>query len=317
MGAKLDQTLAVLNGLLGDYLSRTGNGLATEMSFCHDGRVLALERQSLARAYSQATPRVVVLVHGMMCTESVWRFEDGGDYGSMLARDFGLTPMYVRYNSGRAIADSGAELASLLERLLCAYPVPIDELLLLGYSMGGLVVRSACHFAGIAQHAWLGRVRRAIYVGTPHLGAPAERAGRTVAKVLQAIDDPYTRLVADIGNLRSAGVKDLGDAVLTHPDSGQAVTHAFRDVRHPVPLLEGIRHYLIAGSVSADPRLALLLGDSIVPIASATSGALAQVASALIPKERVKVLPGLSHLALPRHQDVYAQIKTFCEERSA
>ena len=323
MGAKLDQTLAVLNGLVGDYLSRTDNALATEMSCWLGGRALALEPGSLARAYPQASSRVVVLLHGVMCTERVWTLEDGSDYGSLLARDLGFTPVYVRYNSGRAIADNGAQLASLLDGLTRAWPVPIEQLLPLGYSMGGLVLRSACHFAGLHRHAWLGLVKRAIYIGTPHLGAPAERAGRTVAKILRAIDDPYTRLISDIGDLRSAGVKDLGDAVLAHAERGDDthmapdVPEALRDVRHPIPLLSTIRHYLIAGSVSADPRLALLFGDAIVPIASATSGALARVASELIPKERVAVLPGLSHLALPRHASVYAQIKRFYEEDAA
>ena len=31
MGRKLDSTLAVLNGLVGDHLARTQNGLATEL----------------------------------------------------------------------------------------------------------------------------------------------------------------------------------------------------------------------------------------------------------------------------------------------
>jgi pimeloyl-ACP methyl ester carboxylesterase len=245
---------------------------------------------------------VVVLVHGVMCTEDVWTFEDGSgsDYGALLARDLGFTPIYVRYNSGRALGENGRDLAVLLAQLCAAYPLPIEEILLVGYSMGGLLVRSACHFAAAEAQPWLAQVRRAIYVGTPHLGAPAERAGRVVAKLLQAIPDPYTRLVADISNLRSTGVKDLGDA--------------FRDPRNPVPLLPQIRHYLIAGQLSGDPRVALLLGDAIVPVSSATHGALGEAAHALLPPERVKVLTGLSHLALPRHSDVYNQIKAFCEE---
>ena len=38
MGNKLDRALAVLNGLVGDYLARTNNGLATEMACYRDGR---------------------------------------------------------------------------------------------------------------------------------------------------------------------------------------------------------------------------------------------------------------------------------------
>jgi pimeloyl-ACP methyl ester carboxylesterase len=246
-----------------------------------------------------------------MCDETVWTLPDGSDYGSLLARDLGYTPLYLRYNTGRAIADSGAELASLLERLRDAYPLAIEEILLVGYSMGGLVIRSACHAAALQGHGWLARVQRAIYVGTPHLGAPAERVGKLVAQVLNAIDDPYTRLVAEIGELRSAGVKDLGHADLRHED--RALAAALRDPRHPVPLLPQIAHYLIAGSLAVDPRLGMLFGDAVVPIGSATYARRGD-ADVPLPASRVKILPGLSHVGLAHHPEVYAQVRRFCEE---
>jgi pimeloyl-ACP methyl ester carboxylesterase len=311
MGRKLEQTLAVLNGLVGDYLARTQNGLTTDMACFRAGRPIALERHALAAAYPEPSARIALLVHGVMCDEAVWTMPDGSDYGSLLARDLGFTPAYLRYNTGRAIADSGAELSSLLERLLDEYPRPVEEILVIGYSMGGLVIRSACHAASQRGHGWLARVKRAIYVGTPHLGAPAERVGKLVAQVLHAIDDPYTRLVAEIGGLRSAGVKDLGHADLRHED--RTLEAALRDPRHPVPLLPQIAHYLIAGSLAADPWLAVLFGDAVVPIGSATYAA-RRDADPPLPPERVKVLPGLSHLALARHRDVYALIRRFCEE---
>src|SRR3954467_9613599 len=161
MGTKLDRTLAVLNGLLGDYLARTENGLATEMACHRDGSRVALDAHGIAASYPSLTPRAVVLVHGVMCDESVFRLQDGSDYGTLLARDLGYTPFYVRYNSGLAIADAGVELARLLDRLAAEYPIALDQLLLVGYSMGGLLVRRACHVAALAGgSAWLSRVRR-------------------------------------------------------------------------------------------------------------------------------------------------------------
>src|SRR5258706_6789375 len=132
MGEKLDQALAILNGAVGDYLARTDNGLATEMSFIHQGRELAVDRDELARAHPDARSRVVVLIHGVMCTETIWRLPDGSDYGALLERDFGFAPFYLRYNSGLAIADNGAALARLLEELIGAYPAPIEEIVLIG-----------------------------------------------------------------------------------------------------------------------------------------------------------------------------------------
>ena len=167
----------------------------------------------------------------------------------MLQRDVGFTPLYLRYNSGLPIPDNGADFSQVLTQLVAAWPTAVTELLLVGYSMGGLVVRSACHVAALQALPWLGLVKRAIYVGTPHRGAPMERAGRVLAKVLHAVDDPYTRLFAQVANLRSDGVKDLGDADLTEEDRASRNWTALTDKNHPVPLLASIRHQLIAGSV--------------------------------------------------------------------
>lgn len=314
---KLDQTLAVLNGLVGDYLVKRDNTLATRMAFHDDtGAALTLDADNLRRCHPQASPRVVVLVHGLMCTETIWKSPDGSDYGSSLQRDLGFTPIYLRYNSGLPIPDNGAKLDQLLRELLAAYPVPITELLLLGYSMGGLIVRSACHFAAQTPDQpspWLPLVKRAIYVGTPHLGAPAERAGRIVARILNAIDDPYTRLIADISNLRSAGVKGLGDAHVHDPYATPPSTTSLRDEQHPVPLLPGIRHHLIAGSLRMDPITARLFGDSLVPVHSATYGRYDPRRSTESP-ERIAVVHGTDHITLAHSESVYAYIKTWCEE---
>ena len=309
MAKTLDAALAVLNGAIGDYLARTDNGLATPMDLYRDGRAISLDRGSFARAYPDATPRVAVFVPGVMCTESIWELDGGGDYGSLLARDCAITPLYVRYNTGRAIADSGASLDSLLGAVLEAYPMAIDEIVLVGYSMGGLVARSACHLASEAGHAWLPLVKRAVYVGTPHVGAPMERVGRIVARVLHAIDDPYTRLIGQIADLRSEGVKDLGDADLRHEDrAGQRARITLRDARHPVPLLPQIQHRLIAGTLAREPWLAELFGDSLVPVRSATHR------DAGLAAEHVRIVRGVSHLALAHHEDVYEHLRAFCEE---
>ncbi len=61
---------------------------------------------------------------------------------------------------------------------------------------------------------------------------------RRLRKVLRNIDDPYTRLVGELADLRSDGVKDLGNADLRHEDRApRAEAFRLRDARHPVPLL--------------------------------------------------------------------------------
>jgi triacylglycerol lipase len=309
MGRALDDAIAALNGVVGDYLQRTDNGLATEMGFYCNGEPLELSPEAIARAYPQRSARLAVLVHGLACNENVWRMPDGTDYGSRLATDLGFTPLYLRYNSGLPIADNGANFSKLLDALVQSYPEPVRELLPIGYSMGGLVLRSACHFGSERGSAFLPLIERAIYVGTPHLGAPGERLGRIVARVLGAIEDPYTKLIADLGNLRSAGVKDLGDADLRAEDRAtQSSRLSLRDAAHPVPLLPSIAHYLIAASLNDTPFFGPWIGDSVVPTSSAT------MHSSELPSERIKVLPGLSHVDVAHSPQVYAQILAFARD---
>jgi triacylglycerol lipase len=278
-GTALESVLAVLNGAVGDYLHTTQNGLATEM-------------QLITKA-TAGTKRVVVLVHGLMCTESVWTMPDGTDYGSLLERDFGFTPIYVRFNSGRKVTESGEELARQLELVVTQNP-SLEEILLVGFSMGGLVIRSATHFASSSSDGksnWLPLVRRTFYIGTPHLGSPWERAGRTLAKILRAIPDPYTRLAADLAELRSAGIKDLGDPL------------------HPLPLLPSIEHNLIAGYMNE--TLADLFGDGLVPIPSSTR----RHPSIDAGPHRIQIFPRLSHLTLAHHPDIYVQIAAWMNSK--
>lgn len=317
MRIDLELAIGVLNGTVGDYLKRTGNGLATPMELFLRDRPLPLGGEKRLADLGEVTPRVMVLVHGLMSSEGVWELPDGETYGSLLAKDCGVTPLYLRYNSGLHVSENGEALDALLEQLVAAWPVPIEELILLGHSMGGLVLRSATHAAAEArpERRWLGLVKRAFYLGTPHLGAPLERFGNALTFVLGAIGNPYTQLVADVINLRSAGVKDLRYANLRREDwEGADADALLQNRRHPVPLLPQIRHHLIAAHLSEDPRVALLFGDALVPLRSATGRARPHDRSAPFPQRHVKIIPALAHLGLAHHPEVYAQIRAWCEE---
>jgi pimeloyl-ACP methyl ester carboxylesterase len=316
VGDQLEQWIGALNGVLGDYLRRRGNGLATPMELVRDGRALPLTPAALAGA----RPRLVVLVHGLASTELVWRMAGGEDYGALLGKDLGYSPFYLRYNSGLHISQNGEDLDALLERLVEAYPVPVEEIVLIGHSMGGLVIRSACHAGSMigappGERRWLPLVRRAIYVGTPHLGAPLERLGNVLTWTLSRIPNPYTRLVAEIVNLRSSGMKDLRYGSLRREDwEGADADALLQNRRHPVPLLPHIRHHLIAGTLFADPLTPVLFGDALVPLPSASGRADARHRSAVFPQEHVHVLPSFDHLRLAHDPEVYAKVRSCCEE---
>lgn len=65
MGSALDLTLAVLNGLVGDHLVRTRNGLATELGFVQSGERLPPVRS----AFEKRISAVVVKTAGMVLEE--------------------------------------------------------------------------------------------------------------------------------------------------------------------------------------------------------------------------------------------------------
>lgn len=307
MGKNLEAAIGALNGLVGDWLADSGNGLATPMSL-HAATRDAEAISEFGRIGGGPT-KVVVLAHGLMCSEGVWEFgAPPRDYGSLLREDFGVVPLYLRYNSGLAIADNGRMLSSLLDRLATELGDRLEELVLVGYSMGGLVVRSACHDAAVRDARWLARVRRAFYLGTPHLGAPLERFGKRFSALLGRVKDPYLELGRDLVDLRSRGVKDLGAPVVTDLAS----------VEHPLPLLPSIAHYLVAGSISDSPLWTPLFGDALVPIESATFGAVARdERGPLIPPSNVRFLRGLHHLALAHDPGVYGYIRTWFSEGRA
>src|SRR5882724_6580093 len=158
----VETTEAALNAVLGDYLERRGNGLAIGMGFYHRGSPLPMTKAALREAHPRLGSRIVVCVHGMAQTESCWTFagDPSRSYGTLLQDELGLTPLYLRYNSGRSIAQNGRELAEQLELLVHSFLVRVDEITLIGHSMGGLLIRSACYYAEQLDLSWLRRARR-------------------------------------------------------------------------------------------------------------------------------------------------------------
>ncbi len=55
------------------------------------------------------------------------------------------------------------------------WPVELEEIALVGHSMGGLVARSACHLGAVRGDRWTRLVRQTVTLGSPHMGAPLEQ----------------------------------------------------------------------------------------------------------------------------------------------
>nr|MBP7521295.1 alpha/beta hydrolase [Leptothrix sp. (in: b-proteobacteria)] len=197
---------SAVNGVWGDHLAQTGNPLAIPMRLRVGGRPLDLSSPLAGQLPAAPSGRVLLLVHGLCMNDLQWS-RRGHDHGQMLAAELGATALYLHYNTGRHVSQNGRELAALLETLLARWPVPVQELTLIGHSMGGLVLRSACHIGATSSQAWLGPLRALVLLGTPHHGAPLERGGRLLDGALGL--SPYVRPFARLGRSRSAGITDL------------------------------------------------------------------------------------------------------------
>ena len=296
--------LGALNGAWGDLLHHTRNPLALTMTIRSIGRT------------APVTGDVAVWLHGLCETDASWRLAAAKHYGDprsthgdRLHREVGLTPVFLRYNTGLHVSDNGAQLSEVLDQLVSDWPVPVTRLTLIGHSMGGLVIRSACHGRSGMAAAWVPLVRRIVYLGSPHLGAPLEVGAAAATRALRRL--PETQPIARALATRSVGIKDLrfGDVLA---DDWAALTDL--DDLRPEPetcpaLLEGADHYYIGATVGRrhDTVAARVLGDALVPFASASGeGKVRRLGLAV---DRGRHLGGLHHFDLLNHPRVYAVLR--------
>jgi pimeloyl-ACP methyl ester carboxylesterase len=303
--------IGVIDGLIGDALERDQSALQEPLCVRVDDRPVALEPASVAKAFPNAGPRPVVFVHGLMGTELGWRWfarKAHASYGERLEAELGMTPVYIRYNTGRHISENGRSLADALEALVESWPVEVEDLALVGHSMGGLVCRSACHQGALEEAGWASRVRHVISLGTPHMGAPLAQGVHYLTAGLNRL--PETRSFGAFFARRSAGIRDLRQGSLVDVDWLDRDPDALAAVAcEEVPLLEGATHCFVAATITAggkDP-LSRLIGDTLVlqPSASGRSR------KRRIPFEEEYGLHvgGTHHIALLNHPAVYDRLR--------
>ena len=289
--------VAALNGVLGDYLAVTSNPLAIRMAFRHNGRPLSSEAFAMT-APTQAGRRLLVLVHGLCMNDLQWS-RDGHDHGQALAHHLAFTRLPLHYNSGLHISINGRELAHQLEHLIATWPQPVERLVIVGHSMGGLVARSAVHYASLIGHQWPEQLDDLVFLGTPHHGAPLERAGHWAELVLGGT--PYAAPFARLGKVRSSGITDLRYGSLVDEDwVGRDRFERAPDRRQHVPLPEGVRCYAMAASMSkrGGSQKTRLLGDGLVPVNSALGRHRDAARTLAFAKQRQRVGYSMNHLAL-------------------
>ncbi len=317
--------LGFLNGAHGDLVQQAAPGLDLGMTVRVAGRAVPLDAHSLRTVFPEATGRIAVFLHGLTETEDSWAYgaekhhgHPDVTYGSLLQADLGLTPVYLRYNTGRHISDNGDSLAALLADLVAAWPREVQDLVVVGHSMGGLVARSALHQAcdGTAEaRPWTHLVRDTITLGSPHLGAPLERGVHRLT--LQLARFPETRPLARVLALRSVGIKDLRHGTLVEDDwAGRDLDGPEPATRTLVPLHHGARHFVVMATLSPNPSgwLADLFGDLLVSPRSA-AGDTGDDDRLAFPGEHVERVGGLHHFGLLDHPRVYAAIRRWLVDR--
>jgi pimeloyl-ACP methyl ester carboxylesterase len=309
-----EAALAALNGVVGDHLAATGNPLALPMRFRICGRSLTLEPDALAAAFPDAPGQVVVLVHGLCMSDLQWTRRNH-DHGAALARDFGYAPVYLSYNTGLHISTNGRAFADALERLVTAWPVEIEALLIVGHSMGGLVARSACLSGEAAGHSWRKKLRRLVFLGTPHHGAPLERIGNWADTLLGGT--PYAAAFGALGKIRSAGVTDLRYGSLIDEDWRDRDRFAREpDRRRPAPLPKNVACYAIAATTAASPGSLKdrLFGDGLVPVESALGRHRDPRRTLDFLPERQWIACDTGHLDLLSRTDAYRRIAKWLKQ---
>jgi triacylglycerol esterase/lipase EstA (alpha/beta hydrolase family) len=249
---------AIVNGLWGDDLGTYENDLGISMTLRSAVGDVVTDGTGLMLAPPDATPHLVVLVHGLFESEFCWNGDESASgLIEALEKRSHLTVLTTRYNSGRRISDNGEQLAAMLEDLCFDWPVPVESIVLVGNSMGGLLVRSACAVAESKNHKWLVYVSDIVTVAAPHQGTPIETGVDALSSALSLAAS--TRPLGRFLDSRSQGIRDLRH--------GGAAVDGDRSV-------QGIDQHFIAAVVTPEPGspVGAVIGDLVVQPSSASMG---------------------------------------------
>ena len=301
-----DSFLSVINGVYGDRLSESGNSLALEMAlFCNNeqlncSRLNSTTIDALQRAGEAFPTKLMVFVHGLCMGRHGWE-KDDINLSSDMAASLDFVPLYVNYNTGESIASNGAALAAQLQALVDGWPAPVTDLKIIGHSMGGLVVRSACHYGEKSSQSWLGVTKTLASIGTPHHGAPLEKGGKILDDMLAL--SPYALPFTRLSKIRSTGIENLRHGSVSDGD------------REFVQIPHSIEYFAIAGVLNkqANALAENTLGDGLVPLDSALGQSKDENRVLAIGDQNKRVLYDMGHNEMLCHPDVFAQLQKWLE----
>ncbi|MFT5887067.1 MAG: pimeloyl-ACP methyl ester carboxylesterase [Arcticibacterium sp.] len=308
---ELEAIRSVLNGVVGDYLEEKKNPLEINMQFRLEGKTINVSRKGLKTAYPNINGKILLMIHGSCMNDVQWT-RKGHNHGELLAKELRKTRLYLQYNSGRHVSTNGQDLSTLLEDLIAYWPVAIESIEILAHSMGGLVSRSALYYGKQEKKIWTKHLQKVVFLGTPHHGAPLEKAGNYIDIILEAI--PYAKPFARLGKIRSAGITDLRYGNLIDEDwQAHERFKPIGDQRQYIPLLRPVDFYNVAAILgkkkdTIGPRI---IGDGMVGIKSALGEHKNAKKTLHFKKKNTFVIYESGHLDLLSSPEVYAIIKGF------
>lgn len=300
--------ISILNGVLGDRLEKKDNPLAIKMHLRQNGEPL----KKLNQGPTGHPQKIVLLIHGSCMNDLQWE-RKGHDHGAELAKDLRYLPFYLLYNSGRHTSENGEVLNDVLEDFMKGFSKE-TELVILAHSMGGLIVRSAVLNAQKGDSSWLRYLKKIVFIGTPHHGAPLEKIGNMIDNALEL--NRFSAPISSLGKIRSAGITDLRYGNVAEEDwskynrfSGQG------DRRIPTPLPENIECFAIAATIgdSSSKIEKELIGDGLVPLPSALGKHKNPQFNLSFPRTNLWIGVNMKHLDLLSHPHVYTIIKNWVQ----
>jgi len=276
---RLGQSL--LNSMIGEYLEKEKNPLAIQMGFQHQSKKLSLDSQLAHQLDFALSNKVVVFVHGLTNLETVWDYPPEGSsnesivghyidacfdpvkhspqesYGKQLQEEFGYTPLYLCYNTGLSLEQNGRKFAMQLTQLFKVYPIQIDDLMLVGYNMGGRLLSHAQFSAQQNNYAWLKVLSKCIYLGNSNEGSLLANIVQLGSDVIRSIPIHYLNLLADWLEYRSKQLQEIKRKTSRYNSNREQGAES-------TLFLESSRHYFISGDFKKNKQNALseTTGDS-------------------------------------------------------
>jgi pimeloyl-ACP methyl ester carboxylesterase len=175
--------------------------------------------------------------------------------------------------------------------------VPVTELAIIGHSMGGLVARSACHYGAEAGYSWLTLLKKLVFLGSPHHGAPLERGGNWVHVLTDF--SKYSAPLSRVAKLRSAGITDLRHGSLLQSDWQDRDRFAHGAALPGfVPLPRGVACHAVAATMGGSAWRRQVVGDGLVPLDSALGRHADPARTLAFAPDRQAVVQGVNHLEL-------------------